>query len=143
MRGGTAQKDLKAVGKAELHQNDCPDGNHVVQQQNSALRVNCGNDAGFAGKLHEGATVDYVEAIENVAMNRNNDGQQCENTSLKLVSWHNYFSLDDKKHTLITMHKSKYAVYRNQIYIPYEVKRVSFVNIKFYLSKFTRALLLL
>ena len=77
--------DFERVGQNKLYRNDHPDGTIAAEHIYAAELFDCTEDAACAGKGHERLAVDHVETVENIGVDGNHDGDECENHFLKFV----------------------------------------------------------
>ena len=119
-RAGAAHRQFQRDGQTEFHQHHRPNRRRHTTQGHASHGVDSCQNAGRAGQFHEEVPVDDIQAVEHIGVDRDNDGQQGEDRSLKLISRHFRFSFFAQKNT----HRlwCKYWVgkdwFRDQIYVP-------------------------
>ena len=87
-RAGAAHCHFQTVCEAEFDEHDRPYRQIVTEHVHAAKLVDSFDNSACAGCFHECRAVDYIQAVEHIGMHGHQHGDEREECSLRLISWH-------------------------------------------------------
>ena len=89
-RHRTSDQYLKRIGEGEFDQHDCPDRQHRSEHHDTALFIDGSQHAARIIETAQHIAVEYINVVKHKGVDGDDNGDEREHHSLKLISRHNF-----------------------------------------------------